>query len=371
MKNILYFGGFYAAEFSSRQSFSEKGYRLNFPVSLDYTFYQKTVPFRLEGGVYGIKQVAENDLRSYIKQLKPRPIIAIHRYYKNDPVHKWNARELCRSFGIPYIVYRIETYPLEPVEDIDCDLFLYAHKCDKDYIPDSLKGKAYHFPYGVSNSEQYASVPKQYDIASFGLARCFPEERKVNFLMYYNTIVAMDRVLDVFWEKILANLYEEVLGSEVEIVPSFIHVGTDYRGQDISVPKFTSVPNYKKYIRFNEQFSIEKQVEYLNKSKIVVNVDETYKIDKCYSYKMFQSLGCGAPTITSYKKGIEEDFGPNWETAVYVKNEDDVKEAITVLSEDKELREKISKNSCEYMHEKYDWFNNFNKIMVDTGLWKQ
>jgi len=181
----------------------------------------------------------------------------------------------------------------------------------------------------------------------------------------------MNKILDVFWGKIDVTLYDKVLGSEFELIPVFIDHGTDYRGQPIRVPSFTKFPNYKKYVRFNDQFSIDKQVEYLNKSNIVINVDETYKIDRCYSYKMFQSLGCGVPTLTSYKEGIEEDFGPNWENAVYIDNEDDVKIAITILLEDKELRERISKNSYEYIHDKYDWYNNFNKIMVDSGIWKR
>lgn len=338
MRKIVYLGGFYVAERSFQKSLKDHGIDVVFPVDQKYRNFTNaySVFYGTEVKSFGITQVPENNLNSYL--MATRPEVVIHRYYLNDSLMHKSAYDVCKRLGIPYVVYRMETFPLAPIDEVKCDLFLYAHLCDEEYLPKTKNYRMYHYPYGVSGYERPLDVGKFYELAMFGFGRLTIPERKENFKMYYSAIASLGKVLDVFWSN---------------------------HDKDVFRNNFKD----SKHIKFNDQFKVDLQEEYLNRAKIIINLDTAYKVEHGYSHKMFQSLGCGIPTITQYKKGIEDEFGPNWENAVYVNNEEDVKSAIKILLKDQKLCNKLSVNSTTYMHEYYDWYYNLSSIFKKEGIW--
>lgn len=367
-KKVVYLGGFFNAERSMRQSFIENGIDITFPVEGNYRKYAEDCMFDCNLELFDVYWVdTAKKLKAYLA--KERPSIVVHRYYRDDPFLHATAGEACRSLGIPYAVYRMETYPMGPIKPVECDLFLYAHWEDRNYIPFEVFNRSYFFPYGVSSVEKRMKIAKTYELASFGLGRFAQNDRLDNFTMYFNSVIRMRKELNVFWNRDDVHRFEAIFGPRIKsTVVELTNTGKiDDRGQILRYPQTKVITSY---IIYNERFSIEEQEAYINGAKIIFNVDTVYKVPRIYSHKIFQSLGCGVPTITYYKEDIEEAFGNNWENMIYVSNSKEVDNAVWRLLGDDTLYNKIADNAYNYMHKRYNWYNTFDSIMKKDGIWK-
>jgi len=378
-KVIVYFGGYFMSERSLERSFADNGIKVLFPVDVESNWYKQFILNKGGGNViqsmYSTPFLEVKDDTFEIEQFlkKVSPIAVIHRMYKNDFVMNYKAGEVCSKLKIPYYPYRIETWPLEKVKSFECTNFLYAHKCDIPFMR-NVKSKKTYFPYGVSSLERNLKLQKTIEIAGFGFGRLSLQERFKDIEMYYDAVESLGKNMTVFWNKTDIELFRERKPSKNTrkkvITWQEDTDQVDYRNQKILIPRAKEIPDpdYES-IEFSPLFSPEETEQKINSAKIVVNFDTCWGVQDAHSYKLYQSMGCGVPTITHYKKGIENDFGPNGENLIYVKDSKEAAFAITRLLKDKDFYNKISTNCEKFVHEKYNWFKNFDKIAKEDGLW--
>lgn len=379
MKNIIYFGGYFNSERSMERSFIDNEVKLVFPLEEKwYNTYLLNIPSFSKPLCSEHVFIAGNDkaYESLFNKYKPNAVI--QRLYCNEQVMHCNLGYVCIRLGIPYYPYRIETWPLEKVAVPECYAFLYAHKCDEPYMT-HLKMKKIHYPYGVSGLEYNMHIKKVYDVATFGFGRLNFKTRYDNINMYCTALYNIKIPLNVFWD----DIDKDIFINNIPLIPTggevvekyFEKQGRDYKGHSVLIPKFRLIPGmvpnleYLDNIIFNKQFNSNDTTCIINKAKIVLNVETTYNIKEVHSYKLYQSMACGVPTITTYKEGIEKDFGPNWENVVYISTIKEIEDAVIRLLNDESLYNKISKNCERFVHDKFDWFKNFDKIAKEEEIW--
>lgn len=368
---IVYLGGLYSAELSLRQSLVDNGCTVQFFVNDFYvTHYGSTPVFKAVAlEQYGLVYVSNSHFKEELKKAKPD--LVIHRYYRSDPLMYRRSGDVCRELGVPFIVYRQETWPLESIQVPECDLFLYGHKCDEEYLRKTTVPCAY-YPYGVSSLERYCpDVEKTYDLAMFGFGRTSLQERVKDFMKYVRVAISLKKRIDVFWDDHDRKKILEYIPHWQEV--NLVSIGdmVDYRGHPITmpVPSTKYEAGYLETIRFNEQFPLNQQTEYMSRTNVVVSVDAIPCISNAFSYKLWQSLGCGIPTITYDKGGREELFGNNGEHAFFVKTEDEIREVIEEL-DSSSLRKEVGQRAYKYMHERYDWYRNLRAVTDKKIPWK-
>lgn len=365
------------SERSMERSFADNGVSLLFPVDKDSIFYKQCIlRDTVLQKILNKEQIdlpnRQENILTLLKQV--RPIAVIHRLYRNEfTMHGYGVVEACSLLKIPYYPYRIETWPLEQIRHIEGSRFLYAHKCDEPFMK-RIFTKRTHYPYGVSSLERNMKIKKTIEIAGFGFGRLSLQERFKDIEMYYDAVESLGKKLTVFWNKVDVDSFKERKPSKNTrkkvITWQEDTDQVDYRNQKILIPRAKEIPDpdYES-IEFSPLFSPEETEQKINSAKIVVNFDTCWGVQDAHSYKLYQSMGCGVPTITHYKKGIENDFGPNGENLIYVKDSKEAAFAITRLLKDKDFYNKISTNCEKFVHEKYDWFKNFDKIAKEDGLW--
>ena len=341
MKKVVYLGGFFQCEFSMQKSFSENGAEIVFLIDTGtyakdywntplYSNYDRSYSF--------IKVVPENRLMEFIKEFKPDVII--HRHWMFRPVMHLNSFPIARKLGIPFVHLEMETMgpgeSLGQLTMVDCDIFLYAHDCI-DFVTDQLvkmKIRPHFYSYGVSNFERgLLNVPKDREIGGFGHPR-FEETTRVDNL----------------------NMFLEGLSK----IGKKMHIYGDWNFN----PWLKNYEFLEKHLRYN----LEDATIVMNHHKIAINFETLPGVEGAYSHKMFQTIGCGIPTLTHYKLSLLNMFyrSPN---PIFVRNSDEVASTISsLISNEKEIK-RIGEGGEKYIHENFDWFQRFDKIMKEEGIW--
>lgn len=323
MKKIVYLGGFYPAEHSMWHSFTEHGASIVFPFDSPYRFKEDE------------KVLLIPDFLTLVWLSEYKPDLIVHRFYKNYPCMHGYVGEMARQLGIPYIVYRMETWPRDEessvISPVECDLFLYANPCDVRFLPE-MDVPVDYWPWGVSSFERNMNIERSVPVGAFGNLRPDEQER-------------MDSLRMFVWGTMC------------------------HRGTQVSMPWDTlheSIRDLAPAISLDGPCRIPEQTERMNRCRVALNYESLSAIPGCYSYKMFQTLGCGTPTITSRKPEFREMF-----EGALVEIEDGIDVAIQVrrLLEDKEEWARISALSERVVHEKFEWFENFDRIMRKHNLW--
>ncbi len=335
MHKIVYLGGYYQAEHSMQISFSEHGAELifliddsvfgvNYLYDIIQTSYDKKVPF--------IKFIPRNKLKSFLEDY--RPDIIIHRYYQTDPVMHEESYFVAQRLSIPFVILKMESTGQDQLRDghYDCDFFLYTHGCDKDLY----RGKSYFYPYGVSSFERSLNIPKTRNIGAFGYYRNF-FDRVENLEMFLEGIVQAGEKLHVY-----------------DSPPEQEYSWDYYDGR------------FKDALIVHPVYKHKDTITEMNQYKIAINFETLYNTDTC-SHKMFQSLGCGVPTLTFYRKSLEEMFGESG--SVFVKTPEDVKDRVKMLLRDEPFRKKLGKKAEKFIHQNFDWFERFSAIMEKEKAW--
>jgi spore maturation protein CgeB len=335
-KTVLYLGGAYSAEYSLMQSFKDNSAKLIFFIGDDIwsQYYKKNKLPHFKNSSF-IREVTEEHLEEEIKELNPHAVI--HRMYLGEPYTYPNAREVCKKLKIPYIKYDAETdyHDIKEYRFEYCDFALFAH--NTIHILNSArrtKTKCYFYPYGVSSVESNQNLQ---DRKSFGIIGNL-----------YKDIDSRIKNLDLFLQALQVLNYKANVYSE----------------------DWNESPNYiKNHIILNKPYKIEDSCKILNQHRIILNVESISDIDGAYTHKIFQSMGCGIPTITNSKESLKDLFGVNGENLIYVKNKDDIIYAIHTLFTNEKFMKEMSIRCEKYMHENFDWFKRLNEIFIKEGVW--
>ena len=323
MKRVVYLGGFYPAEHSMWHSFKEHGVSIVFP-------FDSPCRFEEDEKVLLIPEfLTEVWLQSY------KPDLIVHRYYKNIPVMHGYVQPMAEKLCIPYIVYRMETWPKDAessvIDPVKCDLFLYANPCDLQYMPD-MGAPVDYWSWGVSSYERNLNIERTVPVAAFGNLRKDERERMDSLRMFARGVFA-------------------------------------YHGTRVSVPWYEcdkKIFDIEHCLSYDRGFAIPEQTERMNRCRLAVNFESLAAIPGCYSYKMFQSLGCGTPTVTHYKPEFREMFEG---ALLEVRSESGVTDVVRMLLEDRGEWERISALSERVVHEKFEWFERFDALMKKHNLW--
>jgi hypothetical protein len=355
MKRVAYLGGYFPAEQSIRRSFTDHKVEIVFPYCVIPRYpmaYEKrgghksrssyravrvetpiTDPlpetgFAMQTIPSWVPYVPDKTLLSWLEKFKPDVIV--HRYYLDAPHMHHHAREAAVKLGIPYVVYRMETWPLPgyTINYLDCDLFLYANTCDEPLI----NQKKDWWCWGVSQNERNLHIPRNTELAAFGLVGHNSGQKHDSLSFYAQAAKKMNKTIYVYWG--MATEEWGFLARELFIQPTF---------------------------------SIEEQTEYMNGCKVAINYESVEGMFGCWSYKLWQTMSCGTPTITRYKPEYLKMF----DGALLQCNTD--LEARNFMSEllhhNDAFWQHISKKSEEVVHDKYEWFTNFDRIMREHNLW--
>jgi len=339
MKKIIYLGGLYQAEYSLRIDFLENNVEMLFlieenPFGIGYwngTIHStyKSYPF--------VKLIASGELEEFLKEYSPDVII--HRLYKSDHLMHYEAFEIAKRLGIPYVILKMETTGSDTLKDLDnykSDIVLYTHDYDARLLQ-HLTQKIYFYSYGVSSFERsYLEIKKDRNIGTFGLFRGYTE-RIENIEMFLDGIITLGEKLHVYEASELSWKYVD--------------------------------KKYLPYLEIHPKFYQDETSYEMARYKIIVNIESLWHVEKMYSHKLFQSVGCGVPTLTFYKKSLESLF---WESLnpVFVSNSDEVSRVIKYFLSHEEVRERNGFNGERFVHEKFSWFHRFDDIMKKENIWR-
>jgi len=259
-----------------------------------------------------------------------------------------NSFDIAHKLDIPICILKMETYGYEDIQAIDnysqSDFVLYAHPCDVKSIsrvnpPASSDKHLYLYTYGVSSWERNLRIPKKYNIGCFGYFRNF-QNRVDNLDMFLDGIRLTGEKLHVFGED--WNQY-------------------DGRNKDLLI--------------VHESYKHEDTVEVMNAFRVVVNV-ETLPDIEAYSHKLWQSLGCGIPTLTNHKPLLFDIFNDTYMghqidsgCPGFVLSAKDVATELKPLLVNDRYRESISDYCEALVHDEFGWYERFEKIMEKEGIW--
>ena len=318
MKTILYIGGFFDAEYSMWHSFKEHNVEIIFIQEPEYPQYNEPL---FPNILYSA------NLPGVLAEYKPD--LVIHRYCSHFSGVYGDCSQLVSSFGIPYIVYRIEscfdTLPqTTPIKKYDCDLFLYANHID---IPFLNQDKQAFWSWGVSTFDKNRHIERDIPFAGFGKAHEFNNRREN--LKTFVAGCAPDKVT-VFWGSSVAGFWSDL-----------------FAGLDIRLG-----------------FDMKDQIVMMNRTNIALNFETCPHIHGVYSYKLFQTMACGTPTISFHKQEYKDMFEG---ALLEVESSDDISKAIDSLN-NKDTWEEVSRKSEAVLHRKFDWYTNFKQILQDFGM---
>lgn len=339
-KKILYLGGFFQAEHSMKQSFADNRGEMLFLIDTnDYAEYYWKTPaycnFR-EGN--SVEIIPSNLLEDFVKDYKPDVII--HRHYMYKPLMHLNSRIVAKKLDIPFVHLEMELsanpeeYWNSKQSSTDCDLFLYAHNYETPTIKFLKESeiKMYFYPYGVSSFERsMPEIEKDREIGGFGYPRIEERSRCRNLNMFLEGIKKLGKKMHVYgpW-------------------------------------KFSPWVDFNSLI-IHSEYKWEETTEVMNRHKIAINFETLPNAEGAYSHKMFQTVGCGVPTLTIFKKSLSNLF-PNSESLNPVYIEAPPKETIQVLLHDS-LNKYIGETGEKFIHENFDWFKRFDAIMKKEKIW--
>ena len=336
------------AEYSMAHSFSEND------VDIIFIYDDKMGQQIFDTPEYGnhnklnsIKLVPEDKLSDELKKIAPDAVI--HRIYDIDPLMHRGAYAICKSLGIPYGKYVAENdiTKLNLFVDyfVDCDFLMYAHNlsCITEVIKSYEKKKrekCYWFPYGVGSFEYSIDIEKDKELGSFGYYRSIMESRVKSLNLFVDGLSKIEKKLHVYNPKVVSN-------------PAM-----DW-----------STYGKKDHLIVHDSFNIEQSTFIMNQYKIALNFESIQHIENGYTHKLFQTMGCGLPTITYRKKCLEEMFGFSGENLIFIESLDEISYWVDFLLKNDKFRHEIGQRCEKFVHEKYDWFTRFEKIMINENIW--
>ncbi len=340
MKKVIYIGGFFQAEYSMQIAFEKNKVQMlflfdesDFGIHYWYNRCHKTIYKRYPF----MKFVLQENFRKFLRRTKPDVIIS--RFYKSDPLMFPKAFEDAKQIGIPFYILKMETTGTETPQDVlrfrRCDGILYAHEYDENFLL-TVKKPLYFYPYGVSDWERRdPDSIRDIEIGSFGYWRNY-EERNRNIKLF-------------------------LLGAEK--IRKKVHVFEGI-GQDLW--KYYQDEG-KDALVVHEGFKQEDTVSVMNRCRIALNIETLWHLDGANSHKLWQTLGCGIPTLTYYKKSLEKLFGNSG--PIFVQNPDEVADRLLWLLEDEEAYNRVATTSYDFVHKHFDWFERFDAIMKQEKVW--
>ncbi|MBU0598721.1 glycosyltransferase [Patescibacteria group bacterium] len=340
MKKILYLGGCFQAEFSMARSFRDAGNQ--FVAYIDpkaYEAYWAHDKYIQNGFIIPdyLKWISQEELQLAIELLKPD--VVIHRLYQYNPMMHSNSLTICKKLGIPFVYYKIETSGSDdPKTDTrleDADLILYAHNCNDILINElQAKGKKTSFyPYGVSNFEHsMPEIKKTINVAAFGHIRDYDWNRTFSLSFFLRGLQKIGEPLHVF-------------------------------GNWTWTPW---IEDFHKWIVVHPPFRYDEATRVMNQCKVAINFETLHNVEGAYSHKMFQTIGCGVPTLTIRKESVIDLLRSH---TIIVRDPIHVSRWVDGLIHNGPLRYSLGRHAERYIHEKLDWWSRFDKIMKVRGIW--
>lgn len=323
---IIYLGGMYWAEYSMLFSFINNGGEIVFPI--DDNDFKETYYSRYNPKSLNIIQVPGSKLAEYVARFRPDAVI--HRHYMGSKLMHCNAAEISSSLNIPYVIYEQETNINDnsSCTDRNCDAIFYTHDtpvvCDRIAslgIPSSF------VPYGVSPYERMLPVTKIFNVGNIG--------------RYYPNNIRRGKSMRM-WISAARGAKETI----------HFH-GNDWRRWREDV------------LTIHPGFSMDESTGVINQHKVMVNIGGLDGIEGGYSYKLWQSAGCGIPTITQYKKSLWNMMGDN---ITMVNSIEEASEKIRQFIADDNLRATKGDELFRFVHAKFQWYDLFKSALKKTGI---
>ena len=348
MKKIVYLGGLFQAEFSMRKSLIDN--------NVDIIFLYDDV-----NGINTIKtQITNNfDFDKYITFIKTtelktflktyNPDVVIHRHYKSDPFMFSNSWKVCKNLGIPFGKLLMETDEKDNTNfDMcfdNCDFLLYAHDTTaiKTWLSNTtakIRNKCFFYPYGVGSLEYSLPIHKIHNVSGYGYVRGIHSSRVENVKLYLSALEKLNIKLNVYDSKM------KTTGMKWD---TYVNLNT---------------------INISPQYTFEQSTFIMNQTKIAINFESVSKLEGAYSHKLFQTMGCGIPTITYRKKCLENMFGPSEENLIFIETVDEIVHWINFLLSNDVYRNELGKRCELFIHQHYDWFKRLNDILIKLKIWE-
>lgn len=346
-KKIVYLGGCFQAEFSMRRSLQAANVKIDF-------LYPSDAPEYLRSGICAnynsskiITDVPVDKLQMWLENNKPDVII--HRFYKTDPVMYHDAYAIAAKLQIPYGKLLMETDEddINTIYDrfLNCDFLLYAHdsyaltefiKC----YDESIQNKCFFFPYGVGPMEHSIKELRKHEVAGFGYSRLpIHVSREASLRMFTTGLSNLDIKLNVFQPKTICD--------------------------SVNWHKTTFIDN----VIINDGYDLEYTTLIMNRFKIACNFESVMHIDGAYSHKMFQTMGCGIPTITYRKPSLERMFGYSGENLIFIESAEEVAYWVDFLLKNNSFRNELGQRCEKFTHQHYDWYHRLNDILCTLNIW--
>ena len=337
-RKIVFLGGLFPAEFSILKSFEQNNSDLYFLIDNSSwgQSFKTSYQYFLKGKNY-IIFVDDNDLQEQIEKLNPDAII--HRLYNGTTYSFNHSYEIAKKLGIPLIKWCMETDYNDSYTTRfhNCDLAFFSH--DTTFIQKLAQEapiNCYFFPYGVSDVETKLDNPKTKSFGTIGRFHSNIKRRIENIEMFTS-------ILGAFKEKL------------------YVH----------SDEWLTAPESISRNIIKRPQYFIENTTKIINQYDVIINIESISDLEGAYSHKLWQSMGCGIPVITNYRKCIENLFGPNGENLIYVENTNDIIYAYHVLLSNEKFRKELSERCYKFVHDEFDWYKRMESIFMLEKIWKK
>lgn len=320
---IVYLGGYFSPEHSMYKAFQNDGINIIFYICNNNRYYNnKYKKHHLNFNNTGhVRFIPEQHLLRNLKN--DNPDFVIHRYYMKKTVMFDDSKKICDKLNIPWIKYIPETNYDDNVKDhinSGQKLLLYAHNTEQ-YIQNLIPGAVF-YPYGASPDEKLLDMDKDRDVGCIARHLWNKSEQRKNSLN--------------FFLEALQGIPLHAYGENWDKVPGVI-------------------PHPK--------YNLEQATQIINRHKIILNIESISTLEGAYSYKMFQAMACGAVVITAYKKSLEQLFGTSGQNLIMVRTLNETRQWIKKLLHNENLRNQISNNCYEYMHQNFNWAKKFREII--------
>lgn len=333
---VLYLGGLYMAEYSLLHSFIKHNGEIKFIIDTNNfgNYYYNSQQYNNFKNSF-VERVDYKELESFI--IKYNPNVIIQRFYKNLPLMHEDSYKICEKLKIPYIKYIMETDTTDNSDydkDDRFDMLLYSH--DTDFILNKIKNikkPTSFYPYGVSPIEYSIKKEIVKDIGTIGYYRDGVFDREKSFSMIHDAITKINKKINVYGG----------IGEWVK---------------------------YKRHndIIINDRYKIEDTSEIICQHNLMLNFETLPYNEGFYSYKIFQTIGSSVPTITQYKKCVENLFGESGENILMFNSQDDIIYWVEKVLNDSKFRKDLSKRSYKYIHNNFDWYKNLYKILKNHNI---
>lgn len=106
----------------------------------------------------------------------------------------------------------------------------------------------------------------------------------------------------------------------------------------------------------------------LSNTYIYLSPSSIWFEEGCVSYKTVEAMAFGCLTFTYNYIGMEDVFGKDGDTIIYVNSKEEMEEKVTYYMENKDKGIEVAKRGYDFIHENYGWEKHLTRLIEDRKI---